>query len=212
MFSTTSLLTGGVIGYFIGSIPFAYIVTRMRTGLDLRQHGSRNIGATNAFEVTGNKSIGRIVLALDLLKGLIPVLAFELFGLSPAIPVLIPALVLGHCYPLWLKFHGGRGLATIAGAVAMVNPAGVLLWCLTYLAVKKLQNSIHVAATAASLLVLVVALTATASMIQWTTLAASGLSGAPQEVSISIMIALLIVISRHIEPLLALRAARNSAP
>jgi len=212
MFSISSLLTGGMIGYLIGSIPFAYIVTKMRTGMDLRQHGSRNIGATNAFEVTGDKSIGRIVLALDLLKGLVPILAFELLGFSSAIPVLIPALVLGHCYPLWLKFHGGRGLATIAGAVVVVNPAGVLLWCLAYLVVKKLQSNVHIAATSASILVLIVVLVAPISLLQWTTLTISGLRYEPGAVSISIMIALLIVISRHIEPLMALRQARNSAP
>ena len=74
MLSLQSLLLGGIAGYLIGSIPSAYLITKWKTGIDLRKEGSKNIGARNAFEVTGNKSIGSIVLVMDLLKGLLPVL------------------------------------------------------------------------------------------------------------------------------------------
>src|SRR5665213_1274061 len=104
MLSLHSLLLVGIIGYFIGSIPSAFLITKWKTGIDLRNEGSRNIGAMNAYEVTGKRSIGQLVLMADVLKGLIPVLIFELIrpgnpATTNALLVLLPALVLGHCYP-----------------------------------------------------------------------------------------------------------------
>ena len=200
-----SLVLGALVGYLIGSIPFAYIITRAKTGLDLRRLGSRNIGATNAFEVTGQRSIGRTVLALDILKGLLPVLACELFGVQDALPTLIPALILGHCYPVWLRFHGGRGLATIAGAFSIVNPAAVVIWGLTYIVAKKVSGNVHISAATASLVDLLLAWIVPTAMVATTTLALSGLQPYPTTLSITASLSLLIVISRHVEPILALR-------
>ncbi len=77
MLGLQSLFLGSTLGYIIGSIPSAYLITKWKTGMDLRNEGSKNIGARNAFEVTGNKSIGSIVLVLDLLKDYCPFLGLK---------------------------------------------------------------------------------------------------------------------------------------
>src|SRR5438046_2843322 len=97
-------------GYFIGSIPVAYLLAKKRHDIDLRREGSGNIGARNVFEVTGNKRIGFAVLLLDMLKGIIPLLILNELDYCSMIPIAAVTIILGHCYPLWLKFHGGRGL------------------------------------------------------------------------------------------------------
>ena len=209
MLSLHSLLLGGIVGYFIGSIPSAYLITKWKAGLDLRHLGSRNIGTMNAFEVTGKRSIGSLVLAADLLKGLLPVLAFEIAGASDALLVLIPALVLGHCYPVWLRFHGGRGLATTAGALSLVQPAAVLVWLLIYGITKKLRDHVHFAAIIASGGVLLLLLILPMNSIEETTLAISGLKQAGAELQISIGLVILIILSRHVEPFMTLVRPRH---
>ncbi|MFI5201843.1 MAG: glycerol-3-phosphate acyltransferase [Candidatus Kapaibacterium sp.] len=204
MLSLHSLLLGGTTGYVIGSIPSAYLITKWKAGLDLRKEGSRNIGAMNAFEVTGKRSIGQLVLAADLLKGLLPILAFELAGWSQPLLVLIPALVLGHCYPVWLRFHGGRGLATSAGALALVHPAAVLIWLLIYGIAKLIRDQVHFASIIASGGALLVLLVLPINLIEATTLAISGLRQNGSDLRISIGVVVLIILSRHIEPFLAM--------
>src|SRR5438876_842163 len=106
-------------GYLIGSIPVAFLITRKRHDIDLRHEGSGNIGARNAFEVTGNKRTGFAVLIIDMHKGIIPLVILSKLQYCDVIPIVAVTIILGHCYPLWLKFHGGRGLAT-AAAIAIL--------------------------------------------------------------------------------------------
>ncbi len=204
MLGLHSLFLGSTLGYIIGSIPSAYLITKWKTGMDLRNEGSKNIGARNAFEVTGNKSIGSIVLAMDLLKGLLPVLVCEIAGCSDVLAVLIPALVLGHCYPVWLKFHGGRGLATLAGTLLLVNPIAIIFWLLVYIIANRLSKHVHfaiiMACGASLLLVLVLPIDA----LEQTILAISGLDHSGRQFQFSVGVALLIILSRHIEPFLEL--------
>jgi glycerol-3-phosphate acyltransferase PlsY len=210
MLSLHSLLLGGIAGYLVGSIPFAYLIAKWKTGVDLRSEGSRNIGARNAFEVTGKRSIGSLVLTADLLKGLLPVLVFELCRpgnpatTTEVLLVLIPSLVLGHCYPVWLRFHGGRGLATIAGALLLVNPAAIAFWLFIYFMSSRFSRHVHFSAIMASGAALLVLLVLPVHFLEETTLALSGLDQSGSELKISIGVALLIILSRHIEPFLAL--------
>jgi glycerol-3-phosphate acyltransferase PlsY len=216
MLGLHALLLGGITGYFIGSIPSAYLFTKWKTGMDLRREGSGNIGSRNAFEVTGSKSIGAIVMVMDLLKGLLPVLFCEItLQGNPAttdqvVPILIPALVLGHCYPVWLKFHGGRGLATMAGALLLVNPIAIIFWLLVYWIANRLSHHVHfstvMACGAALLMILILPLHA----LEQTILAISGLDHPGRQFQISVGVALLIILSRHIEPFLEL--VRGKAP
>ena len=103
-----------LIGYASGSIPFGLLLTKMSGGEDLRKVGSGNIGATNVLR-TGKKGLAAATLLLDLLKGLLPVVvAGQLWG-QEAMAFAAAGAVVGHCYPVWLGFKGGKGVATNAG-------------------------------------------------------------------------------------------------
>ncbi len=205
-----SLLLGGLLGYLIGSIPFAYIIMRRKSGIDIRKHGSGNVGALNAFEVSGEKSIGRTVLALDMLKGFLPVLIFELLGDSSSLIVLIPALVLGHCYPVWLGFRGGRGLATAAGALLLVSPGVVVLWGVVYLLGRRMQDNVHFASVLATCVAIILLLLIPVNLISSVTLPFSGHGQLGAQLVLSISLALLIILSRLIGPFWSFVRQRNS--
>lgn len=108
-----ALLPTLAFGYLLGSIPFGLILTKLFGAGDLRSIGSGNIGATNVLR-TGRKGLAAATLLLDLAKGFCAVrIAAELPGGDPALGGL--AAVIGHCFPLWLKFKGGKGVATLMG-------------------------------------------------------------------------------------------------
>ena len=138
--------------YVVGATPFGYIAGKTR-GIDIRQHGSGNIGATNVLRVLG-KPIGITVLVLDMLKGLLPVLLARALSDSSAIHIATAiAAILGHNYTFWLGFKGGKGIATTAGAVLPILPwallAAVLGWILVLLATRY----VSVASIAAALII-----------------------------------------------------------
>ena len=137
-------------GYLIGSIPIGFLLARSRHGIDLRREGSGNIGARNAFEVTGNKRIGFAVLSLDILKGIIPLLIVQSLGYCEMIPAVAVTIVLGHCYPVWLKFHGGRGLATGAAISLMIAPSILLCWIIVYYLSGSIKKQVHLQSFAAT--------------------------------------------------------------
>jgi glycerol-3-phosphate acyltransferase PlsY len=119
-------IAGFVIAYLIGSIPFGLILTRAGGAGDLRQIGSGNIGATNVLR-TGRKWLALATLVLDALKGALPVwLAGRWFGPDMAVVAGLGA-VIGHCFPVWLKFQGGKGVATAAGVVLTLTPLAGLI-------------------------------------------------------------------------------------
>jgi glycerol-3-phosphate acyltransferase PlsY len=119
-------ILGFVAAYVIGSIPFGLILTRVFGAGDLRAIGSGNIGATNVLR-TGRKSLALATLILDTLKGSFPVwIGGQLFGPDMAIVAGLGA-VLGHCFPIWLMFKGGKGVATAAGVVVALTPFVALL-------------------------------------------------------------------------------------
>ena len=118
------------LGYFIGSFPTAYLLVRWKSRLDIRAVGSGNVGTLNSYEVTGSKFVGGLVLVADLLKGMISVLIARLllgsdFGVGATAGI---GAVVGHNFPMWLGFKGGRGLATATGVGFMVAPIVVGLW------------------------------------------------------------------------------------
>ena len=114
-----------LIGYLLGSIPFGVILTRLGGAGDLRQIGSGNIGATNVLR-TGRKGLAAATLLLDLLKGAAAVLIAEALFPGTAVLGALGAFV-GHCYPVWLRFRGGKGVATLMGIVVALHwPAGLV--------------------------------------------------------------------------------------
>jgi glycerol-3-phosphate acyltransferase PlsY len=110
-----------VLGYLAGSVPFAFLLAR-RAGIDVRVVGSGNVGAANVMRTTGT---GRAiaVMALDVAKGALAVLLAHLASGGAALAALTgAAAVVGHIYPVWLRFHGGKGVAVAAGVFAILSP------------------------------------------------------------------------------------------
>ena len=157
-----------VVGsYLLGSIPFGYLAGRL-VGIDIRQTGSGNIGATNAVRVLG-KRYGYPVFALDFLKGFgaakISMLMApgrppewnspEIFGILAAM-----SSVLGHLYPPWLKFKGGKGVATSAGALLALTPVatviGVAIWLIVFRLTRYVSLASIIAAVVLPIVILVV--------------------------------------------------------
>ena len=130
---TWPLYAGAILGYLVGSVPFGLVLTRLFGYGDIRKIGSGNIGATNVLR-TGNRWLAAATLLLDGGKGAAAVLLAKLLG--PDMTVIVAAAaVLGHLFPVWLRFRGGKGVATTLGVlIAIAWPVG-LLACLTWLLV-----------------------------------------------------------------------------
>lgn len=129
--SLATLILWAVIGYGLGSIPFGLILARIMGLGDLRAIGSGNIGATNVLR-TGNKTAAALTLLLDGAKGAAAVLLARAFVGEDAAQLAALAAFLGHCYPLWLGFRGGKGVATFIGIwLALAWPVGLAV-CLTW--------------------------------------------------------------------------------
>ncbi|MBD1163012.1 glycerol-3-phosphate 1-O-acyltransferase PlsY [Pelagibacterales bacterium SAG-MED11] len=108
-----------LISYLMGSIPFGFILTKIFLKKDIREIGSGNIGATNALR-TGNKVLGYSTLVLDILKAIIPILYVK-FYFSEFIYISSLCVFLGHVFPIWLKFNGGKGVATYVGILFVID-------------------------------------------------------------------------------------------
>ena len=113
------LIIAITISYLMGSIPFGLILTKIFLNKDIRDIGSGNIGATNVLR-TGNKIIGYLTLSLDILKAVIPVLYIK-FNYPELVYVSSLSVFIGHVFPLWLKFKGGKGVATYVGILFSIN-------------------------------------------------------------------------------------------
>ena len=111
--------TIGIISYLMGSIPFGFILTKIFLKKDIRDIGSGNIGATNALR-TGNKLIGYTTLILDISKAIIPVIYVKI-NFPELIFIASLCAFLGHVFPIWLKFKGGKGVATYVGILFSIN-------------------------------------------------------------------------------------------
>ena len=121
-----------VLGYLLGSIPFGVLLTRFAGAGDLRQIGSGNIGATNVLR-TGRKGLAAATLLLDVGKGWAAVALAELLFPGAAMMAALGAF-LGHCYPVWLRFAGGKGVATLMGIVLALHWPCALVYALIWLA------------------------------------------------------------------------------
>jgi glycerol-3-phosphate acyltransferase PlsY len=147
----TDYIVSLVLSYLIGSIPTAYLVVKSTSDVDIRKVGSGNVGGRNALEVTGKKWVGAVVTTIDLLKGVVSVLlALTLFTeTTSAVSAAMFGAVLGHCYPVWLKFHGGRGLATGAGSLFVTSWPWVFVWLALYFSWEKITKNVHAASVLA---------------------------------------------------------------
>lgn len=143
-----------LFGFLLGSIPFGLILGKLK-GIDIREHGSGNIGATNVFRTLG-KRIGITCLFLDFIKGFIPVLVAtrltpdSLNGQTIEVVTALAA-ILGHNYSPWIGFKGGKGIATSGGALMALMPVGVLLLIIIFIVVTKLTKYVSVGSIATAI-------------------------------------------------------------
>ena len=145
----TAYATAFVFGYLCGSIPFGVLLTRLSGGPDLRGIGSGNIGATNVLR-TGRKGLAAATLAGDMLKGTVAVLIVaHLLGEQPAIVAGLGAFI-GHLFPVWLNFRGGKGVATYIGLLLGLAWPAAIVFCAIWLLIAALTRYSSLAALTAS--------------------------------------------------------------
>ena len=125
------ILIVGIICYLIGSIPFGYILTKIFLKKDIRDIGSGNIGATNALR-TGNKTVGYATLFFDIVKAVIPIIYIKL-NFTELLYIASLCIFLGHVFPIWLKFKGGKGVATYVGILFALNIYFGLVFIISWL-------------------------------------------------------------------------------
>ena len=139
------------ISYLIGSIPFGFLLTKIFLKKDIREIGSGNIGATNALR-TGNKLIGYSTLILDISKAVILLLIIK-FNFSEYLFTSSIAVFLGHVFPIWLKFKGGKGVATYVGILFCINIYLAIIFIIVWLVVFVISKYSSLASMVASLFV-----------------------------------------------------------
>ena len=147
----------GIISYLMGSIPFGLVLTKIFLKKDIREIGSGNIGATNALR-TGNKTIGYLTLILDVLKAVVPVLYVKIFY-QDYLYIASLCAFLGHVFPVWLKFKGGKGVATYVGILFAINfyygIIFILSWFITFFISKYSSLSSLVASASVPIYILI---------------------------------------------------------
>ncbi len=145
----TSVLMLGIATYFVGAIPFGLLFARWLTGKDPREHGSGNTGATNALR-TGGKKVGILTLIADVLKGVIPVsIAMALDFNDSQIMIVALAAFLGHIFPVYLKFKGGKGVATMFGILLPWAPIVAVISFAVWFVVFKISRYVSLASVIA---------------------------------------------------------------
>jgi len=188
-----------LIGYIIGSLPTAYILLKRTHKIDITKSGSGNVGAMNSYEVSKSKRIGIYVFLIDTAKGLLSTaLVYHLIESSflAAITSLI-ASVFAHCYSPWLKFKGGRGLATAAGGAIFVSLPMLAVWVLNWTAVYLFSKRIHLGNFMATLFTALSAFASVNLMIMYSYLKPNS----PEQFSYTISLLMLIILSKHIIPM-----------
>lgn len=178
---STPLMLGSLLfGYLCGSIPFGLILTRMAGLGDVRKIGSGNIGATNVLR-TGNKKLAAATLLADALKGTAAVVAArQVLGMEAALLAGLGAF-LGHLYPVWLKFKGGKGVATYLGVLLGLAPLIVIVFAVVWLGMAKVFRYSSLAALTAAVVVPI----------------ALYLYGRPEVASLFVVMSLITILKHH---------------
>jgi glycerol-3-phosphate acyltransferase PlsY len=138
-----------VLGYLLGSIPFGLVLTKLAGTQDLRSIGSGNIGATNVLR-TGRKGLAAATLICDALKGTLAVLIANYLGGFNAAMLAALGAFLGHLFPVWLKFRGGKGVAVYIGLLIAMFPPAALVFCVLWVAVAATSRYSSLSALVAS--------------------------------------------------------------
>ena len=150
-----------IVAYLLGAIPFAYLLGMKFKGIDLRQHGSGNLGATNGIRVLGPK-LGLTAGLLDITKAILPMVLAQLAAtqwLDGTLPINLLwvgfAAAVGHCYPVYMNFRGGKAVATSIGAYLVLFPVQALVLVAVSLGIVKLTKYVSVASSMFSILFVV---------------------------------------------------------
>ena len=199
-------LLSAIIGYLLGSIPTGYLILK-KQGINIMTSGSGNVGAMNTFDITNSKVTGLLVFFIDAIKGLLsvytPLLLFP-FGFGyPAIALLFA--ILSHCYSPWIKFKGGRGLATSLGGTILIAPFIPALWLLTWILIYLIKRDILLGNILATILALLIILTFPDSVYKFSFPKAESISSL-MFFSTSLLI---IIFIKHIDPLMELLTKFN---
>jgi acyl phosphate:glycerol-3-phosphate acyltransferase len=197
-----------LIGYFTGSFPTGFLLLSRTRKIDIRKTGSGNVGAMNAYEVSGSKWIGILTMVIDMIKGIVAVVLCSLLFGSNILYTGIAgcAAIAGHNYSIWLRGKGGRGLATAAGVMLILGWIFVGTWCALWLIWYASSKHIHIANIGATILSPVV-------MMVTPTVLLSAVVPANTDLRQFIILCCTIsaiVLLRHVEPMMALWKERNS--
>jgi len=187
-----------VLGYVIGAFPTAYLLVKWKSNIDIRNAGSGNVGTLNSYEVTNSKTVGVAVLIVDVLKGVLAVLVVKIvFGNEFASLASggIGAIV-GHTFPVWLKFKGGRGLATAAGVMLILGWMFVPIWMAMWFAVNKISKDVNVGNAIGTIAILLVGLLTPEFLLN----RAIPDGASALEFRIFIVVLVLVILARLVEP------------
>ncbi len=196
-----SHVIAGALGYLLGSVPTAYLLVRWKSNIDIRNVGSGNVGTLNSYVVTNSKLVGGAVLLFDLLKGIgIVLLARGLFESSFAIQATAGiGAVLGHNFPVWLNFKGGRGLAPAAGVMLALGWIFVAAWGVWWFLGFRVSKDVNVGnAIACVATLLQILFSPDVVLARFTQIDAWG-----GEFRYFALVLFGILLSRHIEPVVA---------
>jgi glycerol-3-phosphate acyltransferase PlsY len=191
-----ALGVSAVLAYFLGGLPFGYWFVRLSSGTDIRTVGSGNIGATNVHRTLGRKP-GLIVLMLDILKGFLAVWLAALISRSDprALALSALAVMLGHCYPVLLGFHGGKAVACFIGAFLYLAPLSLAIVAIVFVAVVALTKYISLASILGALLF---------PFVVWL------VTQPPQPILIASIAAAALIVYRHQNNIARLRAGTEN--
>lgn len=198
-----------VISYLIGSIPTAYVLLKRFRSVDIRNEGSRNVGGYNAYEVSKSKWIGGIVAVTDFLKGLIAVFIAKQIDPQNFILIGLATLfaVVGHCFSVWIGFHGGRGLATTAGTTILFLPFTAMIWSVLWLIVYLKFKNIHLGNIWATVFTFIIIILSSKILINYS----YPQPGSNWELYIISFLVLSIIFFKHLEPMKGILRKRVKA-
>jgi glycerol-3-phosphate acyltransferase PlsY len=180
MYSESQMVSWILFGYAVGSVPFAFLLAR-RAGIDVRVAGSGNVGAANVLRTSG-APLGLTVMMLDIAKGAATVLAaYAGAGSNSSVAAAGAAAIVGHIYPVWLRFHGGKGVAVAAGVFSVLAPMATMLAAAVFFATVGLTRVVSLGSVAATVMLP----------------SAAWLTGAPTPVLIAAIGTGILILFRH---------------
>jgi glycerol-3-phosphate acyltransferase PlsY len=197
-----------LLGYLVGSFPTGYLLLSWTRKIDIRKNGSGNVGAMNAYEVSGSKWIGILTMLIDMLKGMLAVIVCrEFFGSNILFSGITGCTAIaGHNYSIWLKGKGGRGLATAAGVMLIVGWIFFATWCALWVIWYAASRHIHIANIAATIIAPVVMI---ATPSRFLSVLVPANPDIRQFIFLCCMVSALVLL-RHIEPMRELWKEHNN--